>query len=151
MPRKAILLYTTTVDAAKTVSEIEAVLVNHGAQAVLKEWDKDGQVCALSFRLDSPRGELSVRIPIKIAIIQDMLWKKYCAGKLTKKYSDRSQAVRIAWRIAKSWIEVQCAMMELEQAEASEIFLPYLQTPGGQTFFEVITKQNLLPAGKKEA
>ncbi len=150
MTRKAILLYTTTVDSAKTVGEIEQILVEHGAKAVLKEWDKEGMISALSFQINSSRGELSVRIPIKIDAISAVLWKKYLARKISHAMTRRPQAVRIGWRIAKSWVEVQMAMIELEQAEVSEIFLPYLMTPGGKTFFEVITERNMLPVGRGE-
>ena len=150
MPRKAILLYTTTIDAAKTVGEIETILASHGAKAVLKEWDKEGQIAALSFQIDSPQGELSVRIPIKIEAIMKILWKKHCAKpKLVPlRLTGRPQAVRIAWRIAKEWLEVSMAMLELDQVEATEIFLAHLLTPTGNTFFNIIMERNLLPVGR---
>ena len=147
--RKGILNYTTTVEAAKTVGEIETILASHGAKAVLKEWDGEGQIAALSFHMDSPRGELGIRIPIKVEAIMKMLNKRYYAGKIPRRYSSKPQAVRIAWRIAKDWVEVQCAMLEAEQVEVSEIFLAHLLTPSGQTFFETITERNLLPVGKQ--
>jgi hypothetical protein len=148
--RKAILNYTTTIEAAKTVGEIEAILASHGAKAVLKEYDGESQIAALSFRVDSSHGELEIRIPIKIEAIMKILHKRYLAGKVTRRYTERPQAVRIAWRIAKDWLEVQMAMLETEQAEIGEIFLAHLLTPSGQTFFQAITERNLLPVGKKE-
>jgi len=148
--RKAILAYTTTVEAAKTVGEIEAILASHGAKAILKEYDGEGLIAALSFRMDSPRGELEIRIPIKIEAILKIMHKRYIARKISFRYAQRPQAVRIAWRIAKAWLEVQMAMLETEQAEIGEIFLAHLLTPTGQTFFQAITERNLLPVGRKE-
>ena len=149
MARKAILNYTTTIEAAKTVGEIESILSGHGAKAVLKEWDKEGQITALSFKVDSPQGELGIRIPIKVDAIMKVLHKRYAAGKITRRYTERVQAIRVAWRIAKDWVEVQMAMYEAEQAEMGEIFLAHLLTANGQTFFQVITERNLLPVGRK--
>lgn len=148
--RKAILNYTTTIEAVKTVGEIEAILASHGAKTVLKEYDGESQIAALSFRVDSSHGELEIRIPIKIEAIMKILHKRYLSGKVTRRYTERPQAVRIAWRIAKDWLEVQMAMLETEQAEIGEIFLAHLLTPSGQTFFQAITERNLLPVGTRE-
>ena len=145
--RKAILNYTTTIEAAKTVGEIEAILASHGAKAVLKEYDTEGQIAALSFKIDSPQGELAVRVPIRIDAIMEILHKRYVTGKISRRYTEKPQAIRIAWRIAKDWIEVQMAMLETRQVEMSEVFLAYLLTPTGQTFFQAITERNLLPVG----
>ena len=35
----AILNYTTTIDAYKTVSEIERILVMHGAKSIMKQYE----------------------------------------------------------------------------------------------------------------
>ena len=44
----AILNYTTTVDALKTISEIEYELMKHGAKAIMKNIE-NGSVVGLSF------------------------------------------------------------------------------------------------------
>jgi len=49
-----ILDYTTRVPVARTVAEIEAKLARAKAWAILKEYDSDGTVSALSFRNSDP-------------------------------------------------------------------------------------------------
>lgn len=46
-----LLNYTTTIEASKTVSEIQTMLAKHGARAVLIEYDKQGFVEALFFKV----------------------------------------------------------------------------------------------------
>ena len=46
-----ILDYSTRVPVARTVAEIEARLAGAKAEAILKEYDSDGMVSALSFRI----------------------------------------------------------------------------------------------------
>ena len=46
----------------------------------------------------------------------------------------------MAWRIIKDWIEAQLAIVEAEQAEMVEVFLPYAQNPAtGKTLFEQLS------------
>ena len=46
-----ILDYSTRVPVARTVAEIEGKLAKAKAEAILKEYDSDGMVSALSFRI----------------------------------------------------------------------------------------------------
>lgn len=48
----AILNYTTTVDAYKTVAGIERVLVKHGARSIMKNYDGE-TITGLSFLIDT--------------------------------------------------------------------------------------------------
>ena len=48
----AILNYTTTVDAYKTVSEIEYILVKHKAKSIMKNYDGE-TITGLSFLIDT--------------------------------------------------------------------------------------------------
>ena len=58
------------------------------------------------------------------------------------------QACRVAWRIIKDWLEAQMALIQTQQADLAEIFLPYL-TSGNQSFYEYVRSNNfLLPEGR---
>ena len=61
----AILNYTTTVDAFKTVSEIEYILMKHGARAILKDYD-NGSLTGLFFLIDRNGQQIPIRLPAKI-------------------------------------------------------------------------------------
>ncbi|MCH8134806.1 MAG: hypothetical protein IIB77_02370, partial [Proteobacteria bacterium] len=56
---------------------------------------------------------------------------------IPKRLRTREQASRVAWRIIKDWLRAQLAIIETEQAEMVEVFLPYAQHPvTGQTLYE---------------
>lgn len=61
-----ILNYTTTISAEKTTTEIQKCLAKAGAQAVLCEYDENGVLFAMSFRLITSEGPLSFRLPANI-------------------------------------------------------------------------------------
>ncbi len=54
----AILNYTTTVDAFKTVSEIEYILMKHGAKSIMKNYENES-VIGLSFLIDTGKRQIS--------------------------------------------------------------------------------------------
>lgn len=50
----------------------------------------------------------------------------------------------VAWRIVKDWVEAQMAILESEQVQMDEVFLPYMVNNRGQTIFEVYQSGQLL-------
>lgn len=69
--------------------------------------------------------------------------------KIERRYKSESHARRVAWRIVKDWIEAQLAIVEANQAEMAEVFLPYAIDGTGQTFFQAFLTQKKLTAGSK--
>lgn len=51
-----ILNYTTQIAAEKTAAEIQSMLAKAKAQAVMSEYDDDGVLCAISFRIKTGEG-----------------------------------------------------------------------------------------------
>lgn len=49
----------------------------------------------------------------------------------------------MAWRIVKDWVEAQMAILESEMVQMEEIFLPYMVSASGQTFFEAYQNNQL--------
>lgn len=130
----AILNYTTSIAAEKTLGEIQGKLAKAGAQAVMVEYDDEGVTSAVSFRMLCRDVMVSFRLPAQIDRIYVLLQRD---KKVPRKLTSREQAARVAWRIIKDWIEAQLAIVEAEQAEMVEVFLPYAQNPHtGQTMYE---------------
>lgn len=127
----AILNYSTSITAEKTAAEIQKKLAQAGAQAVLSEYDNDGVMCAMSFRINN----LYFRLPININGTYKAMEKDKNVPKRFKTYE---QASRVSWRIIKDWIEAQVAIVEAGQAEIEQVFLPYAQNQSGNTLYEVI-------------
>ena len=147
-----LLNYTTKVPAVKTVGEIERILEAHKAKAILKEYGGDGEVSAIFFKVQSPHGELAIRLPIDVVAVFKVLEKQYQNRTLPFSFVKESQARRIAWRILKDWVAAQMAILETEMVRLEQIFLPYVVTDTGETVYERMleSKFKLLGAGVGE-
>lgn len=62
-----ILNYTTSIEAIKTVGQIQGILVAHGARSMLIDYDEDGYLESLSFIVPTPEGDLPI-IPFRLVI-----------------------------------------------------------------------------------
>ena len=130
-----LLNYTTTIDAAKTVGEIEKNLAKHGARAILKNYDDNGHIATLSFTI--PYGEQS--IPYRLPVNPEAVLRVLERQNVPAKYKNKPQAIRVAWRIVKDWVEAQMAILETEMVEMKQIFLPYMLSDSGKTLYETMT------------
>ncbi|MBA7671112.1 hypothetical protein ES703_79263 [subsurface metagenome] len=126
--------YSTTVEAIKTVGEIQGILVGHGARQILMNYAKDGAIESLSFVVETPYGEMPVKLPVDVEAMIKVLEKQ----RVPPRYCNRSQAVRIAWRILKDWVRAQMAILETEMVRMEQVFLPYMVGKDGKTLYETI-------------
>jgi hypothetical protein len=128
-----ILNYTTSISAQKTVAEIQSILQKSKASSVLTEYDPEGVLSAVSFRINLAHGLLSFRLPANIESVYKVLVKD---GRVPRSLRTKEQASKVAWRIVKDWLAAQLAFIESQQAEFEQVFLPYAQNQSGQTVFE---------------
>ena len=143
MTKNALLNYTTTIDTDKTVSQITAILVAHGAQSILAQYD-GGRVVAIAFQVKRGDGHLSIKLPADPDAVQKVLNRQHMKGKVMRRHTTLEHAERVAWRIVKDWVEVQMAMLETEQVKMEQIFLAYVIAPDGRTLFQYVEDRNLL-------
>ncbi len=129
-----ILNYTTSIDAEKTATEIQKILVRHGARQVLMDYNEDGVMSSISFQIKTECGPIHFRLPVNIEGVHKVLTNEG----VERRYRTYEQAARVAWRIIKDWVEAQLAIVEAGQAEIMEVFLPYALNPQGQTVYEVL-------------
>lgn len=130
-----ILNYSTTVPAVKTVGEIQAMLGRAGAATVATTYE-GGQPSGVTFVLDTPVGRSGYVLPVKVAAVHVVLRKT--AGRSAQK--TEAHAERVAWRIAKDWLEAQLALVEAGLAALDEVMLPYQITTSGQTVYALLTE-----------
>ncbi len=138
----AILNYTTTVDAYKTVSEIEHILVKHKAKSIMKDYDGES-IVALSFLIDIGYNQIPIKLPAKI----DECYKVLCTEKANGTKNIKAtyeQAERVAWRILKDWVESQMALLDIHMVKFEEIFMPYIVDAQGKTLFEKLEERQFL-------
>lgn len=139
-----LLNYTTTVPAARSVGQIEGMLSAHGARSIVKQYDDEGQISGLSFAI--ARGELMLefRVPVRPEAVLRVLDRQKQSNYRMRRTFTRSQAVMIAWRIAKDWVEAQMALLETEMVELEQIFLPYMVSSDGRTLYEIMAGRGFL-------
>ena len=141
-----ILNYTTTVDAFKTVSEIEYILMKHKAKSIMKDYDGE-TITGLSFLIDTGIQQIPVRLPVRIDECLKVLKKEKKENPRKQIKDTRDQAERVAWRILKDWVEAQMALLDIEMVRLEEIFLPYIQTNNGQTVYERLEEKRFMLEG----
>ena len=133
----ALLNYTTKIDADKSASEIAKCLSMHGAQAVMTEYDPEhNYVSSLAFRLLVNGNQLSFRLPCDWRPVQKILEQQRDRNRRID--PSQEQAVRVAWRIVKDWVEAQMALVETQMVTTQEVFLPYAVMRDGRTLAQNI-------------
>lgn len=142
----AILNYTTTVDAFKTVSEIEYILVKHKAKSIVKIYEGES-ITGLSFLIDTGWQQIPVRLPVKVDECLEVLKREKKNSSRSSIKATREQAERVAWRILKDWVEAQMALLDIEMVRFEEIFLPYIETGNGKTVYERLEEKQFLLEG----
>jgi len=138
----ALLNYTTQIEAMKTVGEIQGILAGHGAKSIKTDYSDDGQVEALSFLILTPQGEVGIRLPIDPEAVLKVLTRQNRLGRVPGRYLTHAQAVRVAWRIVKDWVQAQMAIIETEMVRMEQVFLPYVITEGGRTLYEAMMERH---------
>lgn len=145
--------YTSDVPVHQTVHRIEQVLLKCGVTGIMKEYGVGQAILALTFQIDFGGGnKCTIRLPVNVQKAWDALWLNYVDGdKLTDdgmriaswsnsrkrrhKAEFREQAERTAWKIVQDWVEVQMSMIQMQQADFREVFMPYLWD-GKQSFYQ---------------
>ena len=139
-----LLDYTTSVPVSRTVAQIQAKLVEHGAREVNMKYDNQGRIIALAFIVVMPNGELPIRLPIDAKATLRVLQRQYANREIPARYVNEAHAYRVAWRIVKDWVEAQMSLLETEMVKMEEIFLPYVITGSGETIYEVMAGKGFL-------
>jgi len=148
----AILNYTTQISVEKTIAEIEKMLAESGANKILKEYDNDGKISAISFVIQTEKGNISFKLPMNEKAVMQTINNQTKEHKKTKYgqqriipkkfYNDYDQARRVGWRIIKDWLEAQLALYFLQMVKIEEIFLPYMYNKvTNQTMFQMLEEK----------
>jgi hypothetical protein len=148
------LNYTSTIPAARTVGECQAILARAGAASVAVHYE-GGEPAGLSFSLTTPHGRRGFTLPVNVDGVQQLLVKAHQEGKLRggmsrAVFTSRDHATRVAWRVVKDWLEAQLAIIAANMASLDQIMLPYLHVDETRTLYEAYQEreQAALPAAQ---
>ena len=140
--------FSTSIEVEKTVMEIERMLAKFGARKILKEYDHRQKIVGLAFTVETPDGEMPIKLPAKIDKIEQVFKVQVHKGLLPRKYWEgdwaKEQSARTAWRTIKDWIDAQFALISIEMVKVEEIFLPYAYSSRlNQTLYEAIANHKV--------
>lgn len=144
-----LFMETTEITPERTVTEIQTVLVAHGASAILTEFE-GGQVAAVSFKHRVNGIDLPFRLPCRWqaiaetlrrrAKISDVSWDSSYGSGPKRREAIELKARRVAWRQILRWIQAQLALVETNMVSVEEVFFQYMQVKDGRTFFDHFKK-----------
>ncbi len=145
--------YTSSVPAARSIAWIEAKLVQHKANMVVKIYSPEGTVESIVFEVRVNETPLTFRLPAQIGACKKTLLDGL--GRRARPETRdkiKNQAERTAWKIVADWVDAQMAMIDLSQVDLLEVFLPYVYDRNrNQTYYQSIKEQRfraLLPASE---
>lgn len=119
--------YTSGVPVERTVSRIESVLIRAGASDIVKNYE-GGKLAGLIFSIFEPstKKKITIKLPANTEAVRAIFRqsiKRPRRGTLDKL---EAQAERTAWKLIQDWVEVQISMIEMNQAELPQVFMPYM-------------------------
>lgn len=147
--RKGLFTYTTEIEAHKTISEIQETLASKGAKSIMTNYSDNGVIEALSFGIMVDGKERGVRLPCNPEPVLKVLERQANDRKIPYRFATREQALRVAWRIVKYWIDAQMAILETQMVKMEQIFLPYMIMHNGKTLFEDMVQTGFKLLGAK--
>lgn len=130
--------YTSTVPAEASIMKIEKALVAMGARDIMKTYDGSGKTCSIRFVLLVNGGPVLYDLPSDTEAVYRVL--KSTKG-IENRYKNREQAERTGWKLVHDWVLAQLSFVQLEQAKATQVFLPFamVQTKEGHVpLYEMI-------------
>lgn len=128
--------YTSQVPASRSLAHIEERLVSHGAKEVLKLYESQ-KLTGVAFIVPVNGSDMPFRLPARIDRVEKTLRAAMHRPRPETLKRVAEQAERTAWRLLADWIDVQMSLVELDQVELVEVFMPYIYDyQKQQTFFE---------------
>jgi hypothetical protein len=138
---KTLFMETTKIDPEQTVTQIQRILGQYGAGAVMTEYDK-GEIVSVTFKVKIKDKDIPFHLPCRWEAIDKVLVSRRKRLKNTDEIA--RQAKRIAWRQILRWVEAQMALVETDMVKIQEVFMPYIQVNlQGQTLYEKLEQKGL--------
>lgn len=141
-----LLNYTTTIPASKTITEMMEMLRNTDATSVAVHYDPERRADGLTFQAPTKYGPQWFTLPVDIAAVNRVLAKQQSRGLMSDRMArTAAQADRTAWRVARSWLEAQLAMITIGMASLDQVMLPYMHVDTDKTLYAAYQdKQDVL-------
>lgn len=125
------------------LAEIENQLITHGAKQIVRDYDGNSRIVAISFVIDIKGKMIGFKLPAKVDRVEAIFKEQGLV------MSKPDQAYRTAWATIRDWVKAQMALIDWEVVKLQEVFLPYAVDQNGKTFYEIMEdRQFSLPEPK---
>ena len=132
--------YTSSVPVERSIMMIEKLLIDAGATNISKSVNEQKEVDGIVFMISVNARPILFKLPSKTEQCLKIMMKEVSPRSLHKKEvmtNKRAQAQRTAWKLLFDWVSIQVSMIQIQQVELMEVFLPYAyDVQNNQTFFE---------------
>jgi hypothetical protein len=137
--------YTSTVSAAQSIRHIEDRLAAHGASQILKTYSAEKKLAGIAFIIKENGRDIPFQLPSRVDRVEKKL-RAAVKRPLKSTYANIAlQAERTAWKLLSDWVDIQMSLIDLNQVEFLEVFLPYIwDFTKSETFFEKCKKDEFL-------
>lgn len=112
---------------------IQESLVSHGANGFMFEYDKEGRIKTLRFKMKVAENDVAFQLPVE--------WEKFQTALINqevKRADDDDYCYRVAWANLRDLVLAQMAFLETEMVEIPQMFLGYAMSKKGKTLYEEI-------------
>jgi len=135
--------YTSGVPPERSISHIEKALVAHGAKNILKNYES-GRLTGFAFIVGVNGKDIPFKIPARVDRVEKRLKEAVRRPRTGTMNRITDQAEKTAWKILADWVDIQMALVDLDQVEIMEVFLPYAYDAAKkQTLFDKVKNGSL--------
>lgn len=126
--------YTTEIAVGKSMGEVIGALSRRGVASISTLFDDEGNPAGVGFTMKTEYGFRDFQLPVRTeGVLKAMTRDGVPKSKLTHEH-----AAKVAWRIAKDWLEAQAALIDAGLADLDEVMMPYMISNTGQTAFQLM-------------
>lgn len=130
--------YTTEVEAAKTIGEIQNILQDFGIASIQTDYDTETrQPKAIRFAAFFLGKPLWFHLECK----PEAVLARMRADKVPPRYLNLRQAYRVGWRVIKDIIHSNLAGVSIDQVDVAQVFLGFAVDADGVSTYQVFTEQ----------
>jgi len=137
--------YTSSVAVNRSVQYITDKLVRHGARNIMQLYNDHQQLTGICFIIKQEGKDMPFKLPARVDNCEKVLKAQVRRPGPDTYKKIREQAERTAWKLVSDWVDIQMSLIELDQVEFMEVFLPYVYFPAqGKTYFEQLKGSGFL-------
>ena len=145
--------YTSKVSTERSTTAIERLLADAGVTHIMRTY-ADKRLTGFVFSLVVSGRSITFKLPANPAAVKNILAKemKRPRPETLKRLQDQSE--RTAWKLLHEWVAIQISLIQMGQADAVQVFLPYAyDSLKNETIYERFKANGFkaLTAGKEES